>query len=315
MTQETINIPTCPTCLTCLRAMPIWTEAIQSARAQTEAAVLALSRRFAALSGRLGAAMEASRAASPDGVGMMLGPLAEAEAQLRQVIGALRRTQPGKARMLAQIEHLAGFAGELTEMSTTVAQVAGQTRLLSINAAIESAHAGQVGNGFAVVAAEVKRLSELSQRAGARIGERVTLIQETLASTHALAKTTIQEDDAEITACSQVVESVLRCMHDTIEGLRRSSAILQEEGRAIQAEIGDILVALQFQDRVCQLLCAVRDGMDALGRLITAGPGDPDAAQAWAALGPGLGLGPEKGFGNHGDCAQGFPADQETSFF
>jgi methyl-accepting chemotaxis protein len=311
MTHEPIAISNCPTCHTCANALSVWAGALHSAQAQTEGAILALSQRFAALSSRLGAAMDASHAAAKDGA--ILGALADAEARLRRMIGALRRTQPGKARMLAQIEHLASFASELNEMSTIIGQVAGQTRLLSINAAIESARAGQRGNGFAVVAAEVKRLSELSQRAGGRISERVVLIQETLAATHALAQATIQQDNADITECGQEVEGVLRCMHDTIEGLRRSSEILQAEGRAIQVEISDILVDLQFQDRVCQLLNAVRDGMEVLGRVITAGPDDPGAAEAWAALGPALGLGAEKGFGNHDEHTQG--VDQEVSFF
>jgi methyl-accepting chemotaxis protein len=68
---------------------------------------------------------------------------------------------------------------EIFEIIGLIEEIASQSKLLSLNAAIEAAHAGDAGRGFGVVADEVRRLAESSTQATKNVSERIdAMLQE-----------------------------------------------------------------------------------------------------------------------------------------
>ena len=90
------------------------------------------------------------------------------------VINTVNETVKSIASSISQLESSSGRIGEITN---TITQIASQTNLLALNAAIEANRAGQQGKGFAIVADEIRKLSNASNQSASEIKNQIKEIQ------------------------------------------------------------------------------------------------------------------------------------------
>jgi methyl-accepting chemotaxis protein len=251
------------------QVVPIWCRHIENSRTQMESAVGDLAERFAGIVDKLDHALHVSSLDSNDG-SSLTGVFSHSETQLGSVVVSMKSAMDSKHTMLAQIKELERFTRELRDMAEGVASIAAQTNLLALNAAIEAARAGPAGRGFAVVAQEVRNLSNRSAETGRNIADRVGKISAAILSASHAAELSSEQEDKSLQSAEGMIESVLKDFRQVTDSLVRSSDLLKQESIGIQAEVGEALVQLQFQDRVSQVMAHVRENMELLPGLLRA---------------------------------------------
>lgn len=103
--------------------------------------------------------------------------MGEIERDTREALAMAEEAVGTMGAASASVEELARTSKSIAQFTGTIREIAQQTRLLALNASIESAHAGEAGARFAVVASEIKSLAFSSGRAADEIVEQVEAVR------------------------------------------------------------------------------------------------------------------------------------------
>ncbi len=159
-----------------------------------------------------------------------------------------------------RIEQIESQSDMLQEANTAIANIAAQTNLLAMNAAIEAAHAGEAGKGFSVVADEIRKLSETSTTQSKTIGDQLNKIKDSIgavvsassesSATFSNVAESIQETDSvvqQIKAAmteqqegSRQISEALHSMNDSTSEVRNASKKMSAGNQAILKEVKNL---------------------------------------------------------------------------
>ena len=184
--------------------------------------------------------------------------------QMGQLVEALEQVSGQSSNTVQHIDQMAQHLDGIFALLEDVKSIADQTNLLALNAAIEAARAGEAGRGFAVVADEVRNLSERSTTFNEQIRklahsskDAIAKVRETV--THMASRDLDRSREARAEA-AQMLQNVAAINASLGDGMREIS----DCGRAIDGSVAEAVRALQFEDIATQALGGAHVHLDRL---------------------------------------------------
>ncbi len=200
-----------------------------------------------------------------------------------KLLDASAEGQEAQADSDERIKQIAERSQTLFEANQVIADIASQTNLLAMNAAIEAAHAGDAGRGFSVVADEIRKLAETSAEQSKNISSEISLVQEAIdgvVSTSRKSETAysrvvelIGETNALVKEVDQAMVEQRNGSMEILEALKSMNAITQQvqlDAREMNAGNATVLDSIgklrQMSAEIAESMARMRSATDNINR-------------------------------------------------
>ena len=179
----------------------------------------------------------------------------EGEQSMETAMAMVNKMEDIEHKAGVTAEEMGGLQEEVREISEVVElidEIAEQTNMLALNASIEAARAGEAGDGFAVVANEIKGLAEDTADATREVEELVSTVEdatETVASDMFEMRDGVQDGRKSVDETMQTLESIAEKIEEANDGIQSINAATDEQASSTENVVSMVDEVSEVSDR------------------------------------------------------------------
>ncbi|RLA78175.1 MAG: hypothetical protein DRG78_15715 [Epsilonproteobacteria bacterium] len=170
--------------------------------------------------------------------------LSETQSDILVLVDKVQHSSEVQIELAHTLSQLSSDAAQVKEVLTVIADIADQTNLLALNAAIEAARAGEHGRGFAVVADEVRKLAERTQKSLSEINATINVIVQAIVDSSNQMNLN-SEETQELANISISVGDQLNSTVSVMQESTQMSENILDGYRANAKKVEDIITQIQ----------------------------------------------------------------------
>lgn len=156
---------------------------------------------------------------------------------VRKVIQSIETVHNQSRELKSDMAVLGDHAQSIDQIMGVISDIADQTNLLALNAAIEAARAGEAGRGFAVVADEVRKLAEKTMVSTTDVGNAIKAIQESATQSMSQVDSAVQNIEIATTLASQsglALDEIVHMVDATADQVRAIATASEEQSASTE---------------------------------------------------------------------------------
>lgn len=182
--------------------------------------------------------------------------------KLQQLLGDMTGVQNSVGEIESVVLEFVKSTEAISSMTKQVRDIADQTNLLALNAAIEAARAGEHGRGFAVVADEVRKLAEMSSLSATKIDE----VTQSLASQSSAVSQVVERGKASLNASETAVSSVASALEEARAVSERTNRGVSDITSSVNEQKTAITEITRSMEEIAQMADQSRSNVEVTAR-------------------------------------------------